>query len=220
MEMLMLVGIWVLNFGISWFNARSVGRAWAVADLGGFFFKLLLWSGAIMAWCGFTWCFLLPLALLAGHQQWLPPEYVAATMKLGYLIIIGPVLASGIVITIHSIVEAVKRPGLVNVGTAAYNSYAMYHNVSSAIEVVPGFVKDIAGLFGGGSSKRRSSSSDSKGAAGLIVVLLVVVAALGSTMLTVWIIRSNISEYDREFQRSLIADQNSASKSSPKTRMV
>ena len=199
---LLLGFIWLLNFGISWFNARSVGQAWPFAKLvGGGWLSLLLWAGAIMSACGFTWCLLIPLSIGAWHFGYLPEANALGAIKLGYLIIIGPVLGSGLVIAIHSWIEFYQRPGLLNGATAAYNTWAQIENTMSAIQAVPEILGDLKELFSGGGDS--DSDSDLKGKFIGILLLIVAFSLVGGILLTTWIVRSNARAYSVMFGEEL-----------------
>ena len=49
--------VWVLNFGISVWNAYAVGKVWVEARLAGGWHRFMCWMGAVMSACGFTWCY-------------------------------------------------------------------------------------------------------------------------------------------------------------------
>lgn len=195
-----LVLMWLLNAGISTFNAWSVGRAWPIAKLEGGWFKLLLWSGATMAACGFTWCLMVPAALVCHHQHWLPERYCVGILELGYIVIIGPVLTSGLIITCQSIVEAIKRPGLLSVGSAAYNTWAMVENTMGAIQTVPAILKDLGGLFSGGDSDGDSDDWFKKI---MLMIAIVVGCLVGGIVITTLIVRATARKYTVMFSAEL-----------------
>lgn len=183
-SVLLIVLVWCLNFGISWWNARAVGSAWAYGKTAGIGVKLLLWSGAIMSACGFTWCYLIPLSLAAGALEILPWEYVYGSLNLGYLIIIGPVLASGLVIMVHSWKRAWEKRSLMNYGVAGWNTFAQVHNTVRAMQTIPAAFDGVAKLFKGG-------SGNGKGKAQLMMVVLVALCLVGGIATTVALIRSS-----------------------------
>lgn len=181
LAVMFLVLIWLLNFGISWWNAKAVGSAWAYGKTAGFGVKLLLWSGATMSACGFTWCYLIPLALLAGAFNVLPWEYVYGALDLGYIIIIGPVLASGFVIMIHSWKRAWEERSFLNYGVAGWNTFAQIHNTVRAIQTVPVAFDGVSKLLKGGDGKDKAK---------VMMVVLVVLCLVGGIATTVVLIRS------------------------------
>ena len=67
MEYLLIGLVWLLNFGISLWNAYAVGKSWVEARAAGGWPRIMCWSGAVMSASGFTWCYLIFLALTAYH---------------------------------------------------------------------------------------------------------------------------------------------------------
>lgn len=186
----------LLNFAISWFNAWSVGRAWADAKAMGGFAPLVVWCGAIMSACGFTWVYLIVVSLLAGYLGVLPPEYVQGAIELGYLVLIIPIIGSGLGITAHSIQAFVRNRSLANGGVAAWNTYAQIHNTVNAIRSVPPILEHLGELFGGGG--KSSSGGNGKGKAALLMVVLVILALIGGILTTSWIVRTTAANYSGE----------------------
>lgn len=127
MTVLMLFGLVVLNFVISWFNAWSVGRSWTEAQMVGGWPKFMAWMGAVMSACGFTWVYLVIVGMVAGSTGKLSPEYLEAFYSLGYLVIIFPVLGSGLAITIQSWAHAWRERNLLNMGMAGWNTFAQVY---------------------------------------------------------------------------------------------
>jgi hypothetical protein len=74
---------------------------------------------------GFTWCYLIVLAMIAGAAGWLPPQYVKEMLELGYIVIIGPILGSGIAICLDSITTAYRERSVSTIGIATWNTFAL-----------------------------------------------------------------------------------------------
>lgn len=189
--MLMTLVMLVINFGISWLNAWSVGRSWADSKVIGGWPRVLVWSAAIMSACGFTWCYLIVLALGAGAFGWLEPQYVKGALELGYVVIILPVLGSGLAIWIDSLTTAWRRRDLASGLTAAWNTYAQAHNTYQAASMLPRIFENLGDLFEGGDS----DSDSAKSRAILAVVFLVVLALACGVLTTVAIVRSTAHAY-------------------------
>src|SRR5262245_36171030 len=130
--------ILALNFAVSWWNARSCGRAWVESKAVGGLIRLLVWCGAIQSAIGFSSVFLFPLVLLANalFPAYFTDAYLKAAVNLWYLTIILPALGTGLVITIESWITAYRERSLMNLGRAAYNTMAQIHNTMSAIDSV------------------------------------------------------------------------------------
>jgi len=192
----MIAILWIWNFAISWLNAWGCGKTWTESRVAGGMPHFLNWMGAIMSASGFTWCYLLVLGWFGASipfeqddgssAPYLTQEMLDVFLDLGYLVVVFPIIGSGLAITVHSWGVFWRRRSIGDGALALYNSYAEFHNVVGALRHVPSAWDNVAGLFSGGSS----SSSDSKGKGGLIVVLLVAVAALGGVLTTAAIIRS------------------------------
>lgn len=176
--------IWLINFGISFWNARIVGLIWVEAKEVGGFANALKWGGAIMAFCGFLWCYVIVEAFV-GH--WLFPDTVTpyvmnGMFALSYLIIIFPVLGIGFAFTATSIYNAWVKRDLPSMGIAAWNTFAQVHNTYQAFEGVPKAAGIVGDLF------KPKGSSDKNGAAVLVVILLVALAAIAAFFTTAGII--------------------------------
>lgn len=193
----MIVLLWIWNFAISWFNAWACGKTWTESKAAGGMPHFMNWMGAVMSASGFTWCYLLVLgwfgATIPFEQDdgtsapYLTHETLGVFFDLGYLVVIFPILGSGLAITVHSWGVFWRRRSIGSGATALYNSYAEFHNMAGALQHVPRAWDNVTGFLSGGSS---SSSSDSKGKGGLLVVFLAVAAVLGGVMTTAAIIRS------------------------------
>jgi hypothetical protein len=166
----------LLNFAISWFNAWSVGRVWIESKMIGGFFRLTVWCGAIMSACGFTWVYLALLGMLAQNFQWLPARYIQGIFSLGYLVIILPLLGSGLGIAVSAWVQFWRQKNLINGGIAAWNTYAQILNVVSAVRFVPEAIGNVFSAF-----KVDDDEEDNRA---LLIMLAVVLVAVGAGMMT------------------------------------
>ncbi|OHA84208.1 MAG: hypothetical protein A2408_02045 [Candidatus Yonathbacteria bacterium RIFOXYC1_FULL_52_10] len=180
MNELALLALLVLNFGISCWNAYAAGSYFTESKIIGGMTRFMVWCGLTMAACGFTWVYVTLLAMIAVAGQWLTPEWAEVMFKLGYLIIILPVLGSGLGIWVNSLVAAYRQRTLGNIGIAAWNTYAQAHNTWEAARHAPNFLKDVLDAF---SSKNRSSNGKDS-AAGILVILLVILAVAGGAITT------------------------------------
>lgn len=189
------VVVWLLNFGISFWNAYAVGNAWVEAKhKEGGWPKVLAWSGAVMSATGFTWCYLIALAFICYKLEWLDAGTVDGAIWLGYILLIPGIISSGAVITLDSWARAYRNRTIQDIGIAAWNSYAEYHNVFHAINNTGKALSHVM-------SSGRSSKSDGKGGdakAILLMILLVVIAALGGVITTAVIITRVAGDYPME----------------------
>src|SRR6202021_224955 len=145
----MLFLLLILNFAISWFNAWSVGRVWIESKMIGGLFRMTIWCGAIMSACGFTWVYIALLGILAQSFQWLPARYIEGIFSFGYLVIILPLLGSGLGITASSWAQFWRQKNLINGGIAAWNTYAQISNIVSAVRFVPEAIGNVFSAFKG-----------------------------------------------------------------------
>lgn len=150
------------------------------------------WMGAVMSASGFTWCYLLVIGLLgsvipvggdadAGIEAapLVTPEMLDAFYSLGYLVIIFPILGSGLAIMIASWRQFARSRSVGDGLVTGWNTFAQVHNTISAMNAVPDALDGVGSFFKG--------SDDSKGA---IVILLVALAVAGGALTTMFIIRS------------------------------
>lgn len=193
----MILVFFVINLAISIFNAWGVGRTWdsTKAKRGGAHF--MNWMGATMAACGFTWCYMVVFGFVASQIPWttgegaeavteplLDPASLQAFADLGYLVIIFPILGSGLAITIHSWRAFARRRTIGGGLVAGWNTFAQIHNTYHALQAIPGVWSRLGDFFGGKSS---SSSSDGKNK---IVIILVAAAVLGGILTTYGIVQA------------------------------
>jgi len=178
----MLYFLLLLNLAISWLNCWSVGRMWHEARALGGFPRLLAWSGAIQAAIGFSSVIGFALGFIAHTFGYLPPQAAKAAASLWYLLIIVPALGTGLIITVHSWIVAFRERSLLNMGAAAYNTFAQLHNMYSAIDGIGDAWKVVGELFEG-------DSDDAKTKVILAAVVLVVLALLGGVLLAYTLVR-------------------------------
>lgn len=201
----MIVLLWFVNFIISWANAWGVGKTWTETKAVGGPAHFMSWMGAIMASVGFTWCYMVILGVVAmnvpetmisddgdPNVMLLDQESASVFFDLVYLVIIFPLVGSGMAITTHSWGVFWRRRSLTNGVTAGWNTYAQIHNFYSAVQHVPRALDNVGGFFGGG-----SSSSSNKDGKGLVIIVLAVVAVAGGILTTWAIIRHTARETAR-----------------------
>ncbi|KKS74783.1 hypothetical protein A3J20_01850 [Candidatus Gottesmanbacteria bacterium RIFCSPLOWO2_02_FULL_42_29] len=190
MNELILFGMLILNFGISWWNAWSAGRFWTEAKVVGGWVRVIVWAAVVMAAVGFTWVYLTLLTVGAVIGELLTYEQASVMFDLGYLILIPALLGSGTVIWIHSLIVAWKRRNLGDVAVAAWNTYAHARNVWTAASHSGDALENVMKFFFGG---KRKSSKDS--AAALLIILLVILALTGGIITTALIVRHADKNY-------------------------
>jgi hypothetical protein len=198
--------LFLLNFAISWFNAWGVGRMWEESKARGGFEYFVTWCATIMSGCGFSWCYLFVLAFVAGTvpyhgHPFLAAKYVQGMLELGYVIIILPVLGSGIGITISTWRDFIRHRDLLSGAASVWNTYAMIHNTTGAIRVLPEVFKDLGGLL----------KDDDDRNATTLMIMLVVVALIGGFMTTFAIVRHTAATQRLRVQAELMGYRNQPS---------
>lgn len=196
----MIILLWVLNFGISALNAFGCGNTWDSSKARGGLAHFMNWMGAIMSASGFTWCYLVvlgllgaitPLSLFADADDGplptgmlLDEASLKAFFDLGYMVIILPILGSGLAITVNTWREfaRARQRGVGDYAIVGWNTFAQIHNTVSAAQAIPGVLSSLGDFFFGG--------KDNKGKGSLIVVVLVIAAALGGVLTTTAIIQA------------------------------
>lgn len=189
MNELLLFGLLLLNFGISWWNAWSAGRYWTEVKIVGGWSRVIVWAAIVMAAVGFTWVYLTLLTVGAVAGKLLTYEQASVMFDLGYLILIPALLGSGMVIWIHSLIVAWKRRRLGDVAIAAWNTYAQAHNVWTAASHSGDALENVTKFFFGGKGRSKDS------AAAMLIILLLILALSGGIITTILIVRHADKEY-------------------------
>lgn len=196
MNYVIVVLLMVLNFAISFWNAYACGANYTLAKQAGGFAKLMLWSGLTMSACGFTWCYLVLLAVVGMYvpdfmhihstaaeveasgvkAMLVTPDMAQSIMALGYAVIILPILGSGMAIWVESLISAWKQRTFGSIARAGWNTFAQANNIYGVVRDTPSVLAQIGKLFKGG--------GDGKNKAIMLVIVLVVLAVLGGIITT------------------------------------
>lgn len=175
---LWLLIVLILNFGVSWANAMSCGRAWEESKAVGGFLRFLVWCGAINSAIGFSSVFMFPVSFVAQAMfpDVLTPQDLHAVFSLWYLTIIFPALGTGLIITIESWNAAFRTRSLGNMSRATYNTFAQAHNTMHAIDSFHPAASSVSKLFTG--------KGDARGKAILLGIIIVTVSLCAGIILT------------------------------------
>lgn len=209
---MILAILFLLNAVISWFNARVCGRVWDVSAYNGGFGHFVVWCAAIMSACGFMWCLMvptgfivasIPMQLFASEGEvlvgmLLDEADLEAFFGLGYMVLIFPLLGSGLGLTIESWHNLMQRrhEGNADAGdylAAGWNTFAQVHNTVDAFRNVPEVSENVSDYF-----------KDSDDLKGLIVIALVALCFLGGVMITYGLIQHYRAEARRAYGASQI----------------
>jgi hypothetical protein len=200
--------ILLINFGISWFNAWGVGRGWVEAKMEGGWPLIEAVSGAVMSAVGFTWCYLIVAALIASSAKLLSADDVEYLLSYGYIIILIPLLGSGLVLTLQSWISFWRNKNLATGFAATWNTFSTYYNVHRAITILPGIFSKL-----GSSSKRGRGNA--------LILLLLIFALIGGTLTTIAIVRHKArSEAERistDMEERMRAEQRALQQPNPAT---
>lgn len=180
--MLLLFVIMLLNALISWWNAYAVGKSWVESKAVGGWIHLVTWSGAIMSAIGFSSVYIFIMALIASATGYLPEKAVQAMVGLWYLIVIIPILTTGLLITIESWRVAMRERDLLSMGVAGWNTLAQVHNIYSAVSNVGEIFSKVSDFF-------SSDDDDISSTLMAKVLLLVAIGLLGGALTTVWLVK-------------------------------
>jgi hypothetical protein len=183
----------VINFGISIWNANSVGKIWTESKYMGGGVRILSVCGYIMAIAGFTMVYtIIIIAVIAATNGfgYLEPQSSALLIQfvsdLSYILIAFAIIPTGIIITINSLVVFWKNKNLKTGAIGAWNTFATVSNVVNATRSMPS-------AFG-----RIISSVKSNRDSGVIVLAIVVVAicVLGGYFTASAIVKRADKKYD------------------------
>jgi hypothetical protein len=188
MEGVVFFFIWILNFGISIWNAYAVGLAWVETKHAGGWPRFMAWMGAIMSASGFTWCYLIALVFIAHHLKWIGDDQLVLALNIGYILLMPGILFSGLMITLDSWARAYRTRSIADMGIAAWNTYAQIHNTYNAINDYDKAIGAVVDSLSKGGSSSSSDKKDGGGVALLVVIGLVIVALLAGVITTAVII--------------------------------
>lgn len=182
----MIALIWLLNFVISWVNAWGCGKSWNESRHSTGFPHFVNWCAAIMSAAGLTWCYTILLAFIgtqintsgAHPHPYLSEASANAMMSLGYLVVIFPILGSGLVITLAMWREAYRTRSFGAGAIAGYDTFVQIYNIAHALHDVPSAFGTFTDFLS------SDSESDDGGVLGKLVIALVAIAAAGGILTT------------------------------------
>lgn len=204
----MILIILMLNFGISWFNAWSVGRYWSESKEIGGAVRFNVWIGYIMSIVGFTWVY---LCLLSYIVAFIAPgifskdfDYETLStfmLNLGYIIIAPVVIATGFAATIQSWVNFWKNRNLANGAVMTWNTYVQIRNTMNFARVAPSALGRVLKIAFGGRGK--------KGNAIIIIlgIVLIILAFAGGYFTASAILKKSDRNYVFDFKEAYIVDE-------------
>lgn len=180
----MIVLLLILNFVISFFNAWSVGRSWPDTKAVGGWPRFMAWMVAVMSACGFTWVYTIALGFIVNAMGYLPMKYLNGMLSLGYLMIIIPLLVSGLAMTLESWSYFWRRRTFGSGAIAGWNTFAQIYNTYEAISAIPEALGAVGSMF-----EESDGDSDSGGFFAKLAIFLTACAAIGGILTTFAIVR-------------------------------
>ena len=149
--------IWCLNLGISIWNAYVTGKVWVEAKHARGLHRFMAWMGYLMASMGFSWEILVLVGILLQSLGKITPDQATLLFQAGYVLLVPGFLFSGYAIMFQSWANAYRNHSVVNMGVAAYNTYANIHNTFNAIDNFPKAFGSVLKSFTGGSGKSKAN---------------------------------------------------------------
>ena len=153
----MILFIWCLNLGLSIWNSYVTGKVWVEAKHAGGVRRFMAWMGYIMASVGFSWDIFVIVGILLRSSGKITPDQEELFFQAGYVVLVPGFLFSGYAIMFQSWANAYRRHSVVNMGVAAYNTYANIHNTFNAIDNFPKAFESVFKSFTRGSGKGKAS---------------------------------------------------------------
>lgn len=188
----------VLDFVISWTNARYVGRYWSESKEVGGSFRTYIVSGYVMAIAGFTMVYGYLLLLISPvflQMANADPETILAfrqlTADMIYFLCVAAVIPSGFFIWIRSLKDAWEQRTLSSGLTAGWNSYAQLRNTVDAARNAPSALRRIIKALFGGKEKKKGDAI-----VALCAILVVIIALFGGYFTASAIMKKADREYD------------------------
>ncbi|MDR0886054.1 MAG: hypothetical protein LBN22_06825 [Clostridiales Family XIII bacterium] len=185
----------IINFVISWFNAKNTGKIWTESKHIGGAMRVTAIAGYTMAIAGFTLVYVMILMIIVsyagpatGYMSASQASYLTSLIgDMSYILIATAIIPSGIIITINSIISFWRRKSLVGGGIAAWNTIATARNVMNATRAMP----SAFGRIIEATKKQRGN-----GAILMLALAIVLLAVLGGYFTASAIVKKADREYD------------------------
>ena len=195
--MVLVIIMLAVNFFISWSNASICGRYWSESKREGGGLRLYMICGYIQSIFGFTMVYAYTLLLIApvfmqmkGMDQDSIYYFQDLAANLTYLVVVFPILSSGLVILIKGYIITWENRTASNIIVSGWNTYAMAHNTISAFREVPSALGKVVEAFFGGKRKKGKETLV------LLAVFLVILALLGGYFTASTILKNADKEFD------------------------
>ena len=198
MATLFLFLVLALNFGISWSNAKAVGRYWSESKVMGKSFRIYVIVGYIMSIAGFTMVYgyiLLLVSPIILELLEMSPETILSVQQLSsdliYLLCVITIFPIGFYVWFMSVKNFFEKKTLGNGLVAGYNTFAQLHNTMNVARNAPSaFGRVVKTLFGGNSKKKDNTVII------LCAILILILAIFGGYFTASAIMKKADREYD------------------------
>jgi hypothetical protein len=207
----MVFFIMILNFGISWFNAWSVGRYWSESKQMGRMVRFYVVIGYIMSIVGFTWVY---VCLLSYAIAYIGPSVFSKSFDyqtlvvfmtdLGYIIIAPVVIVTGFAATIKSWVNFWRNRNLANGAVMAWNTYAQIRNTMNFARVAPSALRRIFKVAFGGKGKKGNAQIV------ILAIVLLIIAFAGGYFTASAILKRSDRNYVFDFKDAYNVEEETA----------
>jgi hypothetical protein len=182
----------VVNVVISFLNARAIGPVWRHRGEMGWGLWLVVWSAAVQSAIGFSLPVMLLELLGAYAAHWLPVGGAKLAFSVWYVMVVVPLVGTGITLTANALVAAWKRPSARNVAASAWNVAVTaddFHHLAPAVQHASSAIGDFD--FSGG--------DDGEGVLAIVVVVgIVVIGLFSGALITNWLIDAySVPEFRR-----------------------
>ena len=192
---LIMIGLLALNFGISWWNAKNVGKIWSESKQIGGGTRALAIVGYAMAVVGFTMVYVIILiAIIAavgpmtGYLSSDDTQYLLSLISdMSYILITTAIIPLGIIAWINSLIRFWKNKSLKTGGIAAWNTFANVRNVINASRNMPSAISRLTGSL---------KKSDGKSGLVILAIIAVLCAILGGYFTASAIVKKADRKYD------------------------
>lgn len=198
MAVLLLVVMLVLNFVISWSNARYVGYYWTESKEIGCSFRRYVVAGYVMAIAGFTMVYAYLLLIISPvflQMADIDPEVILQIEQLSadliYLFTVVTIVPTGFYIWIRSLKTAWEERTLSSILTGGWNTYAQLHNTISVARNAPSALGRVAKALFGGKGKKKDNTIVI-----LVAIFILIVAIFGGYFTASAIMKKADREYD------------------------
>lgn len=198
MIMLLLFLTLIIDFGISWLNARYVGHYWSESKAIGGSFRVYILAGYIMAIAGFTMVYGYVLLLICPfflQMANVDAETIFMFQQLAsdliYIFCVVTIIPTGFYIWMRSLKNFWERKTLANGLTAGWNTYAQLHNTINATRVLPSALGRVIKTFFGDKKKKKGNT-----VIVLCAILVVIIVIFGGYFTASAIMKRADQKYD------------------------